>query len=420
MELIRTPMGSTSRGPTLNNGLNGGNRSHNHRGEVHDQLLTSRAVSSACSNRYDEGQYQRGQYSIRYEDKGHPNYRRYSASEERTLTTEVSPFSNKHNEEHRDKEIDSPPLYTSYPMGPPPLPASYHAQNEDSHSFRSDNAKYRDEYHQRALESQLRAINQPSSRSESGFGAALDRPFRVLALPQIDYRDGSPFLRAYSHELQLYGVSEHVFFEALDAINVARVPNPENQVFQTGANIAKLFIPGGAKLGLMAGQLGVGLATRIGHSSLVDRVLLKINLEIFIPNTLEICICTAKEVNAEVGLSPNEPRRDFVSGLSPQDKVTTYGDLVASLTRVLPPAENIGRQDSIAGLGNFLNGRRTRKKVAKAERRDAWKRGENKRMSQLESSLQWLMVRRASPGTVEQWQMMLRQRNQDLNNGQVH
>lgn len=38
----------------------------------------------------------------------------------------------------------------------------------------------------------------------------------------------------------------------------------------------------------MAGQLGVGLATRIGHSSLVDRVLLKINLEIFIPNTLEI------------------------------------------------------------------------------------------------------------------------------------
>lgn len=101
-------------------------------------------------------------------------------------------------------------------------------------------------------------------------------------------------------------------------------------------------------------------------------------------------ICTAKEVNAEVGLSPNEPRRDFVSGLSPQDKVTTYGDLVASLTRVLPPAENIGRQDSIAGLGNFLNGRRTRKKVAKAERRDAWKRGENKRMSQLESSLQWV------------------------------
>jgi hypothetical protein len=63
-----------------------------------------------------------------------------------------------------------------------------------------------------------------------------------LALPQIGYGDGEPFLRGYSSDLGRYGVSEGAFIGLVDAINVAIIPNPENQIFQKGANIAGWFL----------------------------------------------------------------------------------------------------------------------------------------------------------------------------------
>lgn len=66
--------------------------------------------------------------------------------------------------------------------------------------------------------------------------------FRPLALPQIAYGDGQPFLRGYSNELVQYGISPEEFIQVLDAINVAIIPSPENQIFQKGANIAGWFL----------------------------------------------------------------------------------------------------------------------------------------------------------------------------------
>jgi hypothetical protein len=66
--------------------------------------------------------------------------------------------------------------------------------------------------------------------------------FRPLALPQISYGDGQPFLRGYSRELQRYNIPFRDFIQVLDAINVAIIPNPENQIFQKGANIAGWFL----------------------------------------------------------------------------------------------------------------------------------------------------------------------------------
>lgn len=65
---------------------------------------------------------------------------------------------------------------------------------------------------------------------------------RPLALPQIDYGDGQPFLRGYSQELGQSGISFEDFMQALDAINVAIIPNPEAAIFQKGANIAGWFL----------------------------------------------------------------------------------------------------------------------------------------------------------------------------------
>lgn len=46
--------------------------------------------------------------------------------------------------------------------------------------------------------------------------------------------------------------------------------------------------PGSAGIGLMAGQIGVGIGTAFGHASMVAKTLSKANLELFIPNGLEI------------------------------------------------------------------------------------------------------------------------------------
>lgn len=69
-----------------------------------------------------------------------------------------------------------------------------------------------------------------------------DANFRPIALPQISYGDGQPFLRGYANELVRYGISEGGFIRLVDAINVAIIPNPENQIFQKGANIAGWFM----------------------------------------------------------------------------------------------------------------------------------------------------------------------------------
>lgn len=69
-----------------------------------------------------------------------------------------------------------------------------------------------------------------------------DGDFRPIALPQITYGDGQPFLRGYASELVRYGISESDFIRLVDTINVAIIPNPENQIFQKGANIAGWFM----------------------------------------------------------------------------------------------------------------------------------------------------------------------------------
>lgn len=68
------------------------------------------------------------------------------------------------------------------------------------------------------------------------------RGFRTMALPQIAYGDGQPFLRAYSDELRCRGISMEIFIAVLDDINVAIIPNPEVQIFQKTAKIAGFFV----------------------------------------------------------------------------------------------------------------------------------------------------------------------------------
>lgn len=85
------------------------------------------------------------------------------------------------------------------------------------------------------------------AQSRSAGSSTRQRPasnthFQPLGLPQIAFGDGQPFLRGYNSQLAQYGIFEKDFLRLVDAINVAIVPNPENQIFQKGASIAGWFV----------------------------------------------------------------------------------------------------------------------------------------------------------------------------------
>ncbi|KAE8451320.1 hypothetical protein EG329_003949 [Mollisiaceae sp. DMI_Dod_QoI] len=233
--------------------------------------------------------------------------------------------------------------------------------------------------------------------------------FRPLALPQIAYGDGQPFLRGYSNDLVQYGISPEEFMQVLDAINVAIIPNPENQIFQKGANIAGWFLPGAAGIGLAVGQLGAGIGSAVGHSSLLSQALSDANLRLFVPNGLEICIGKTTDVDAEVGIASASGQSNSFYGLSPEERQAYYGDLIAPLSRVLPPLQQSGRSDPIAMLGRGLANRGNQKKMKKAEKGIA--KGKTKDLDSLEGGLKWLMVRKASANALAYWEKTLQQNN---------
>ncbi|UKZ73746.1 hypothetical protein TrVFT333_001396 [Trichoderma virens FT-333] len=216
---------------------------------------------------------------------------------------------------------------------------------------------------------------------DRGFSRAAN--FRPLALPQIAYGDGQPFLRGYSQELRRYNITMEDFIQVVDSINIAIIPNPENQIFQKGANIAGWFVPGAAGIGLMVGQIGVGLGAAAGHASQLSSALGNANMNLFLPNGLELCIGGSANVDAEVGISQGSAQ-PYSINVSPEERVACYGDLIAPISQILPPLQQSGRNDPIAMLGRGLASRDSQKKMEKAQK--DMKKGKNKNVNNLEGA----------------------------------
>lgn len=106
-------------------------------------------------------------------------------------------------------------------------------QSNNGYSNHEDLSYYDEDYGRQQYRDQ---VNYSSGSRNS------DRGFRPIILPQIDYGDGQPFMRAYSPELLQYNISEQTLIETIDALNVAMVPNPENQIFQKAMGIAGWFV----------------------------------------------------------------------------------------------------------------------------------------------------------------------------------
>lgn len=134
-----------------------------------------------------------------------------------------------------------------YTDGPP----AYGTQLQPPCAFGSNSARvngYQDQYQGQMASSpfgasydyQDQSYNDNSRMRSSG--SMRSSGFRPLALPQVEYGDGKPFLRGYGDELRRYGIEERDFINILDTVNKAVIPNPENQIFQKAANIAGWFV----------------------------------------------------------------------------------------------------------------------------------------------------------------------------------
>ncbi|KAF5636098.1 hypothetical protein F52700_5412 [Fusarium sp. NRRL 52700] len=261
------------------------------------------------------------------------------------------------------------------------------------------------------IPSQINIYQQPSysysspETTSSNTRFSYDQPafrntdFRPLIVPQIAFGAGEPFLRGYSSEISRYGISRDQFLEIVDKINVARTPNPEAQLFQTSANIAGWFVPGAASIGLIAGQVGVGIATSFGHASIISKALSKANMELFAPNGLEICIIKTRDLNTELGIS-SYGIRDVPYNASPVDRLSAYAPRIAFVTEILPDRSDMGRQDPLAMAGRALNKRSNKRKAQdaqekldKGERRDKGKG----RLFRSYDDIEWLVVKLAPP-----------------------
>jgi hypothetical protein len=92
-------------------------------------------------------------------------------------------------------------------------------------------------------------------------------------------------------------------------------------------------------------------------------------------------------VEASVGLAPPPGPRTSSYGISPEARQAFFGDLLAPLSRVLPPLQQNGRNDPVAMLGRSLASRTNQKKMQRAEK-DMTKGKKNKKLNALEGGLQ--------------------------------
>lgn len=201
MALLRDAIGSALGGSQVNNGLSGPRLPfRNGKNRQTGWLPSSVIQQSPCSG-------QRDGYYTNESNEGSSPVTMCSASEPRHLYEQIQ--QREATAWHRYS--DEPPCY------------------DDSERWGGNQERFHDE--------------RPRNMRQS-YG--LKKPDEVnccpVALPQIGYGDEQPFLRGYSSDLGRYGISELEFIKLVDAINVAIIPNPENQIFQKGANIAGWFV----------------------------------------------------------------------------------------------------------------------------------------------------------------------------------
>lgn len=227
MGLIRDAIGSALGANEINNGLSGGTRLPFKNTNNDHQVRRSSPSAWKQSSSSGEGY-------VGYSDQANRRYSQYgndSRAQYLDRTTDSRPIEQYPHSQYRSPMYRHPPDRMQPGRGSfgdeisqrPPEYEPYANVGRGLYEGQSYNRQSCTEY--------------ADNRGFSGVAS-----FRPLALPQIAFGDGQPFLRGYSQELRRYSIAMEEFIEALDTINVAILPSPENQIFQKGANIAGWFL----------------------------------------------------------------------------------------------------------------------------------------------------------------------------------
>lgn len=218
MGILRDVIGSALQGNDVNNGLSGTKFSF-----TNNNSNTNYSSSSWQNRPLPFRQQDASPMNSDYDGRSQQDWRQTQSTRPPTSFDTLHGTTNEHHRLSYQGYYDSPPPYD--PRDPTLSTGYTQSENDRRQSYGL---------------SQAHAYNSFSPARDSR--PSSNGAFRPLALPQINYGDGQPFLRGYSSELAQYGVFEREFIEIIDAINVAIVPNPENRIFQKGANIAGWFL----------------------------------------------------------------------------------------------------------------------------------------------------------------------------------
>jgi hypothetical protein len=188
----------------------------------------------------------------------------------------------------------------------------------------------------------------------------------------------------------------------LNAINIAIIPNPDNQKAKSGFSTS-LTLP---RLVSWLASSAFGIGAAVGHSAGINKVLSKnqsrniraewagdmVSVSLFLPRfwLTDLCdssICKAKDVDNEVGISSDGRGPGHAAG--PEDRMAFYKNRIARLSTVLPPLQKHGgRSEPLAMLGQTFSDRDNDRKMRRAQRKK--QKGKTEKFDALEGGLQWV------------------------------
>ncbi|KAF9067969.1 hypothetical protein BDP27DRAFT_1328068 [Rhodocollybia butyracea] len=150
-----------------------------------------------------------------------------------------------------------------------------------------------------------------------------------ICIPQagVNPKAESGFCRGYPDALEIVGISQGVFLNFIDGLNMAISASPPLRVVDFAGKIIGLVPYHWAMIAGMVINISAGVAIHVLSKTLTDRYLRAANLKLFKPRGLSVRLCTTPAMLALV---------DSESKSKPRSKLNKFGRGLGSVLLSLP------------------------------------------------------------------------------------
>ncbi|RMZ91108.1 hypothetical protein DV736_g1650, partial [Chaetothyriales sp. CBS 134916] len=215
------------------------------------------------------------------------------------------------------------------------------------------------------------AYDESSNLSSRSLSEARQPASKLIVIPYLTGKTGSPFLRCYAPVLDQYHLPEEVFLKYLDHLNTIAVASPPMQALGMAREASRILpLPA---VGLVGGLIsGLAKMSSTGYSyGRMELALRELNKEVFRPRGLKIEIASMKTVARLAGmpvLDANGRLRTDVPLLGdlPAHEVETVSGLERRLKALAPWIEKV-REVPLEAKANMWRNATT--KMSERERR---------------------------------------------------